>query len=141
MKTLLIYDRQPIIRLGLKLLVEQHYPLANVHEIRSVKELSVFGAPGDVSVILFGLDPECERVNPRIFKRIKEKFSKSALVLYADNIHHFQVLSYFRQGITAYVAKRAGEEELLSCLLYVMDNKRYISSRVRDLLINDLNER
>ncbi len=141
MKTLLIYDRQPIIRLGLKLLMEQHYPLANVHEIRSVKELSVFGAPGDVSVILLGLDPESERVNPRIFKRIKEKFSKSALVLYADNIHHSQVLSYFRQGITAYVAKRAGEEELLSCLLYVMDNKRYISSRVRDLLINDLNER
>ena len=138
MKTIVIYDRQPIVRLGLKLIIEAYDQSFCFHQINSIDLLSAQNVPGEVFAIVLGLDPECEKVNSRMFKSIKDQFPNSCLIVYADNIHHCRVLSYFKQGVSGYVSKQACETEFVSCLRYVMDNKRYISSKIRDLLVNEL---
>ena len=136
MKTLVISDRQPLLRLGLKLVIQANCPHFCFHEISNVNELSAYHNPDNVSMIIIGLDLEYDRISPKILRKIKAKFPNAGLVIYADNIHDRRVLSYYELGIAAHVSKRAGEKELLCCLRSVIEEKQKYTKTERNFFMN-----
>lgn len=137
MVTLIISERQPILRLGLRLAIQAHYHSICLREISDIDELSMQSSLEQESAIILGLDTGHSRIDPNNLRSIKEKFPESKLIIYADIIKNAEVLSYFTYGIAAYVSKRATEMELVKCLRSVMENKKYVSSKNKHVVLND----
>ncbi len=125
LKTLVISDRQPLLRLGLKLVIQANCQTFCFHEISNVNELSAYDNPENVSIIIIGLDLEYDRINRKILRKIKAKFPDSRLIIYADDIHKSTVLSYYELGIAAHIPKRASEKELVCCLRSVLNGEKH----------------
>ena len=125
MKTLAIYDRQPLLRLGLQLLIGSHYPSLCLREICSLDELSTNNRLDDVSIIILGLDLEYDMVNRKVIRNIHKKFPRAHVIIYADPIDDSRVLSYLDQDIAAYVSKQASEAEFLGRLHPILENKKH----------------
>lgn len=129
MKTLVISDRQPLLRLGLKLVIQANCQPFCFHEISNVNELSGYFNPENVSIIIIGLDLEYDKMNPKILRKIKAKFPNSGLIIYADNIQNSRLLSYYELGIAAHISKLADEKELVYRLRSVMDGEKQMSTK------------
>lgn len=125
MKTIAIYDRQPLLRLGLQLLIGAHYPCFRLREICNLDDLPTQNRLGDVSVIILGLDLEYDTINRKALRNIQEKFPKARLILYADPIDDPQILPYLHQGIAAYISKQACETEFLGSVHSILENKKH----------------
>jgi len=125
MGTLAIYDRQPLLRLGLQLLIGAHFPSLCLRQICSLDELSTNNRLDDVSIIILGLDLEYDIINRKVIRNIHKNFSRSHVIIYADPIDDSRVLPYLDQDIAAYVSKQASEAEFLGCVRPILENKKH----------------
>ncbi|MCE7043159.1 hypothetical protein [Dyadobacter sp. CY312] len=138
MDQIVILDRQPMLRLGLKLLLNEKYQEFSIREAHNFDEFCGCLQPdNDVSIFILGLDPEKEKTDLRIIRNIKRKFPDARIVLYADNMESMALMMCFRAGIAAYIPKQSTETELIECLQSVRCKKRYLSSQILVQLTKD----
>jgi DNA-binding NarL/FixJ family response regulator len=127
MDQIVILDRQPMLRLGLKLLLTERYHSCDIYEARNYSEFCDNQPCNDVSIFILGLDMENDTFDLRLVRSIKRKFPKARLVIYADQMESMSVVMCFRNGISAYISKQSSETELVECLQSVSCNKRYLT--------------
>ncbi|KAA0993501.1 response regulator [Dyadobacter aurulentus] len=124
MENILIIDRQPMLRLGMRVIIGAHFQTLSIHEAASISKVSESLDKPAISVILLGLDCESDTLDPEDLISIKKRFPKSRLIIYADQIQHWRALFKFPKSIAAFVSKKAHENELICCLKSVMNGVR-----------------
>lgn len=139
MKHILIVEDYQIIRLATKILVQDLYKDATVHEATSfraaVTELEA--RPQDL-VILDVQIPEGEG-----FDMIKamRKIQKNVPVLVFSAIEErIYGIHYLRAGANGFVSKNSDTEELRAAITSVAETGRYVSPRIKVELLNQLDK-
>ncbi len=123
MENLLIIDRQPLLRLGLKLLIGSHLPALRLLEASCRYSLPDLLSRKSISIIMLGFDPDLEDVESADIVRIRNQFPKSKLVIYAGSLPKKQIQPFFDLGISAYLSKQASVDEIVKCLQATMQNR------------------
>jgi DNA-binding NarL/FixJ family response regulator len=116
MENLLIIDRQPLLRLGMRLLVASHLPTVNFFEANCRYTLPESYFKKNISMILLGFDPDREDVNKADVVRIQKQFPTTRLIVYAGCLSEDKIKSLLNLGIYAFLSKCAPVEQIIECL-------------------------
>lgn len=116
MENLLIIDRQPLLRIGLKLLIESHFPKINLFEANCRYSLPASFLGKAISITMLGFDPDQERIEPADIIRVRGQFPDSKLIIYAGELPEQIISQFFELGIFAYISKKGSVDELIKCL-------------------------
>lgn len=138
MTNIIIVDRQPLLRLGLRLLIGENFNCFSLFEAKTVEELISRSDDTGISIIILGFDSTSDNVNHIAYDSLREKFPQSSIILYADDLSQWKVITYFKHGVAAFLSKRAHEKEIVCCLQCVLQGNKYVSSQKLHGLIGNL---
>lgn len=139
MKNILIVEDYQIIRLATKMLVQDLYKTAIVHEAASfnaaLSELSM--QPQDL-VILDVQIPEGQGFEMIGIMRAIQK--NVCILIFSAIEERIYGIHYLRSGANGFVSKNSGTDELRAAILSVADTGRYVSPRIKFELLNQLDK-
>jgi DNA-binding NarL/FixJ family response regulator len=134
---ILIADDHPVVRRGLKEILQSERDMAVVGEAKDGHEVLelVRSTAWDVAVLDYSMPG---RSGPDLVKQIKREFpDRPVLVLsmLPEEVHATQV---FRAGGSGYLNKETASEELTSAIRKVAKGGRYVSATLAEKLAGEL---
>ncbi|SDF78881.1 two component transcriptional regulator, LuxR family [Dyadobacter soli] len=139
MKNILIVEDYQIIRLATKILVQDLYKAAVIHEATSfntaLSELSM--QPQDL-VILDVQIPEGQGFEMIGSLRAVQK--NVSILVFSAVEERIYGIHYLRAGANGFVSKNTGTDELRAAIISVVDTGRYVSPRIKVELLNQLDK-
>jgi two-component system invasion response regulator UvrY len=133
----LITDDHPVVRRGIRQIIEDDERINLIHEASDGKELLEKMKDQEYDVILLdislpgrsGLDLISQ------IKKIRQKTAVLILSIHSEELYAIQALKY---GASGYLTKSSAPEELLSAIYKVSRGEKYISASLADRLADDL---
>ncbi|WP_188931952.1 hypothetical protein [Dyadobacter endophyticus] len=107
---------KPLLRIGLKLLIESHFPKFRLFEANCRYSLPDSFPRKAMSITMLGFDPEHEQIEPADITRIRGQSPKSKLIIYAGNLPKKSVSLFHELGVFVHISKQASIDELIKCL-------------------------
>jgi two-component system invasion response regulator UvrY len=133
----LITDDHPVVRRGIRQIIEDDERINLIHEASDGKELLEKMKDQEYDVILLdislpgrsGLDLISQ------IKKIRQKTAVLILSIHSEELYAIQALKY---GASGYLTKSSAPEELLSAIYKVSRGEKYISASLADRLADNL---
>jgi DNA-binding NarL/FixJ family response regulator len=133
----LITDDHPIVRRGIRQILEDDERISLIHEASDGKELIERMMENEYEVILLdislpgrsGLDMISQ------IKKINQKTAVLILSIHAEELYALKALKY---GASGYLTKSSAPEELLTAIYKVSRGERYISTTLAEKLAENL---
>jgi two-component system, NarL family, invasion response regulator UvrY len=133
----LITDDHPVVRRGIRQILEDEERIILIHEAANGKELFDKLRERKYDVILLDISlPGRSGLN--LISQIKKTQPTAAVLMlsiYSEEIYAIEAL---KCGASGYLTKSSAPEELVSAILKVSKGKRYISSSLADKLADNL---
>jgi DNA-binding NarL/FixJ family response regulator len=136
MKRVLIADDHSIVRTGISILVRDEFLNAEIDEcadgdtVLQMMESKIYdllildiSMPGINSITLLQM----------IFVRVPDQ----KVLILSMNSEDIYAKQYLSLGVKGFINKEAGNQELRRALDAIAHNKRYLSPRMRDILLDD----
>lgn len=137
MKKILISDDHSIIRRGLKYLITTHftdYPVDEVHSIADTLNYLKKNKPGFAVFDLQLSDGNMIESLPNI----TALYPQLDILIYSMSNEDIYGKRLLQIGAKGFLSKTADEEEVVRALQLFLSGQNYISTRLNNLLINDL---
>jgi DNA-binding NarL/FixJ family response regulator len=136
MSTIAVIDQFPIVRSGLDLFIRSNFNDTTVLE--STSFYNFHHVSQNVKPDLFIVGATIETINSQCdFITQYIRTNKSTRVIVYDDCPDFAKLSlYFKSGVTGYITKSSGMDELLNCISDVQIGKKYISNEILDVMLS-----
>ena len=132
-KNILLIDEQPICRLGLESLIEQ-YPQFNL--LGFATKLDDV-EPSSISPDVTAIDIVVAKTNGiGALKDLKRKFSHASILVVTSHDESLFAERCLRAGAQGFSMKTAPLEELIQALDDVSRGRLYLSSKMRNLILN-----
>ena len=127
MATLILVEDHPIVRQGIRMLLQAAPDLSIIAEtgdgleaLRLVERLKPDVAVVDLT--LPGLD------GLEVTRQIKQRIPSTQVAIFSMHSNEAYVAEALRNGATAYVLKESGIEDLVHAIRAVLEGKRFLSS-------------
>jgi len=137
MKTrLLLVDDHAVIRLGLRMLLENESDLEIIGEAETAREAIQLVSDLHPNVVLLDIGlPDISGIEAATeIKRISPQTAIVALTIHEDEEYFFKMLE---AGASGYVPKRAAPEELLTAIRAAAGGEVYLYPSLAKLLVKD----
>ncbi len=137
MKTrLLLVDDHAVVRMGLRMLLENEVDFELVGEAESASEAINLTGKLDPDVVLMDIGlPDMSGIDAaREIKRLWPRIAVVALTIHEDEEYFFKMLEV---GASGYVPKRAAPEELISAIRTAASGEVYLYPSLAKLLVRD----
>ncbi len=133
----LIADDHPVVRAGLKAMLESHNDMAIVGEAKDAQEAVQLASTleWDVAVIDFSMPGASGVEVVQTIKRSEPDRPILMLSMYPESAHATQV---FRAGASGYLNKDSAEEELAGAIRKVVRGGKYVSPAFAETLAEEL---
>ncbi|MHA4741899.1 response regulator transcription factor [Dyadobacter sp. MSC1_007] len=137
MKHILIVEDYQIIRLAIKILVQELFPEVSVREVSTFSSLldEVANQPADLIILDIQI-PQGEGFD--MIERIRTVQKNAPILIFSALEERLYGIHYLRAGANGFVSKNSGTEELGKAIVDVMETGRYVSPRIRTELLNQL---
>ncbi|MCE7044690.1 response regulator transcription factor [Dyadobacter sp. CY312] len=136
MPTIAIIDQYPIVRAGLDLFIKNNFKNASVLESDNLDNLLRTGHSISLDLIIIGTTPEPTKNQCDIIARILRANRETRVIVYDDCPDFAKLSLYFKSGVTGYITKSSGMDELLNCISDVQIGKKYISNEILDVMLS-----
>jgi DNA-binding NarL/FixJ family response regulator len=134
---ILIVDDHPMVRFGIRQLLEQEKDIDILGEASNGKEALAFVKSNKPDVILMDIKmPEMSGIDAT--KKIFEQFEDVqilALSMFSDNTY---ILNILEAGATGYVLKNADKDELAEAIRTVHSGNSYFTDEVAEIMLEEL---
>nr|WP_295921699.1 hypothetical protein [uncultured Dyadobacter sp.] len=120
MKNLLIIDQRPLLRLGLRLIVESNLPAVKCYEVSCRNTAFDPLSKIDMSVTFLGFDTDKEPVNMADIVTIGNQFPQTKLVIYAGDVSTSELKKFQSMNIAACIHKQDSIEKIVECISRLM---------------------
>lgn len=119
MSTVAIIDRFPLIRMGLNILLDEHFSEAKIIAVSHVNELAK-----DVEADLFilGIDVDADDDGQLMIAQFKSKFPWASLIVFGEGGLPAMTMSNLTDGVKGFISKQSSIEELATCIGTVLYN-------------------
>jgi len=136
MKTILLVEDHSIVRMGVKLLIEDFMPSVVIVEVGSFNEtLKVLNSRHFDLVILDIRIPGGEAFN--MIPRIRSVQEKVKILVFSSQEEELYALHYVKAGANGFLPKDTSNEELERAVTSVLNGGTYISNVVQVQLVNN----
>jgi DNA-binding NarL/FixJ family response regulator len=136
MSTIAIIDQYPIVRAGLDFFIKSNFKNASVLESDSLDNLLRARYSLTPDLIIVGTTPEPTKNQCDMIARIRKANGETKVIVYDECPNFSKVSLYFKSGATGYLTKTSGMEELLNCISDVQLGKKYICSKILEVMLS-----
>ncbi len=139
MKKFLIADDHAIVRKGIKQILIEEFPFAEVEEVADAEELIKKSMSGDWDVIISDLSmPGRSGLDALIqIKQLHPDIPVLILSMHPEEQYAIRVL---KAGASGYLSKELAQSELINAVKNIFSGKRYISSSLAEHLAGQLDK-
>ena len=132
---ILLADDHAMIRQGIKMLLKESYPAAEIIEVSNATMLQDNIADDSFNVVITDLQMPGPLVID-IIKKLRADGSKVPVIVLTMSAVQQSAVRVIRAGANAYITKDNAPEELIKALEYVLSKRRYITPEMAELLAN-----
>ena len=133
----LITDDHPVVRRGIRQILEDEDRIGLVHEAGNSKELFKKLREQEYDVILLDISMP-GRSGLDLISQIKIAQLNAAILVLSIHSEEMYAIKALKYGASGYLTKSSAPEELLSAILKVSNGERYISNSLADKLAENL---
>ncbi len=130
---ILLADDHSMIRQGIKILLKEAYPSAEIIEASNATELETFVKDDTLNIVISDLQMPGPLVID-IIKNLRADGNKIPIIILTMSAIEQSAVRVIRAGANAYITKDNAPEELIKAVEYVLQKKRYISVEIAELL-------
>ena len=127
----IIADDHSIVRRGLKQILLEEYPFAEVAEASNAEELISMTFAGEWDVVITDLSMP-GRSGLDALRQIREAFPKLPILVLSMHPEDQYAIRVLKAGASGYLNKDTAQEDLISAMRKIMVGKKYISARVAE---------
>ena len=136
-KTILLVDDHKIVRKGLKSIIEKNASLIVIGEASNGREAIKFCEKNSPKIVV--MDVAMEGLNGiEATRQILEINPSTKIIALSMHSEKQFVLGMFKAGAYSYLLKDSDSEELVSAILAVSRNEKYISQKLSNVLIENI---
>ncbi|WAC15172.1 response regulator transcription factor [Dyadobacter pollutisoli] len=136
MKTILLVEDHSIVRMGVKLLIEDFLPSVNIVEAGTFNETLRQLQTRYFDLVLLDIRiPGGEAF--QMITRIREIQPKVKILIFSSQDEELYAIHYVRTGANGFLPKDSTNEEVEKAITSVLNGGTYISSIIQDQLVNN----
>jgi DNA-binding NarL/FixJ family response regulator len=133
----LIADDHPIVRQGLRRILEEHLDLKVTREARNTQEAIDLASKGDCDVVVLDIDM-AGRSGLDALKTLKERKPRLPVLILSVHPEDQFALRVLKAGASGYLTKESAPEDLVKAIRRAFEGKRYITSSLSESLTSEL---
>lgn len=136
MKTILLVEDHSIVRMGVKLLIEDFLPSVSIVEAGTFNETLRQLQTRYFDLVLLDIRiPGGEAF--QMITRIREIQPKVKILIFSSQDEELYAIHYVRAGANGFLPKDSTNEEVEKAITSVLNGGTYISSIIQDQLVNN----
>jgi DNA-binding NarL/FixJ family response regulator len=133
----LITDDHPVVRRGIRQILEDDDNISLIHEAGNGKELFDRMKEQEYDVILLDISLP-GRSGLDLISQIKKTQQSAAVLILSIHSESMYAIKALKSGAGGYLTKTSAPEELISAIIKVSKGERYISASLADALAESL---
>ena len=130
---ILIADDHSVVRKGLRLILAEAYPHAQIDEVPDAVDLLKKVSKEVYTVIISDISMP-GRSGVEIIKEVKEYAPKTPILVLSVHAAEEYAVRAIKAGASGYLTKDSAPEELVKAVEYILKGKRYITPDIAELL-------
>ncbi|MDE3142583.1 MAG: response regulator transcription factor [Bacteroidota bacterium] len=132
--TILIGDDHSVVRRGLKTILLDAYPFAQIEEASDGIELLDKALKQDWSIIISDITmPGFTGIE--VLKQLKEKKPKQPVLMLSVHAPEQYAIRTLKAGASGYLTKESAPDELVKAVQHILSGRKYITPEVAELLV------
>ena len=132
----LIADDHFIVREGLKSILREICPFMQVDEATNGDSVFDFVKKTDYDILVLDVNmPDTDAI--ALITNISAYKEKSRILVFSMNEEHLYAKRFFKLGVMGYLDKESGAEEIKKALETVLNDKLYMSEKLKRSLLED----
>ena len=139
MLRILIADDHAIIRKGLKLILQEAYPSAQVEEANDAESVIKLTLTSEWDIIICDLSMP-GRSGLDVVQYVKQNFPKVPVLILSMHSEEQYAIRALRAGAAGYLRKDAATDELIKAVDRVLQGRKYISSYLAEKMASELDQ-
>jgi two-component system, NarL family, invasion response regulator UvrY len=139
MLRILIADDHAIIRKGLKLILQEAYPSAQVEEANDAESVIKLTLASEWDIIICDLSMP-GRSGLDVVQYVKQNFPKVPVLILSMHSEEQYAIRALRAGAAGYLRKDAATDELIKAVHRVLQGRKYISSYLAEKMASELDQ-
>ncbi|MCX6291472.1 MAG: response regulator transcription factor [Bacteroidetes bacterium] len=136
---ILIADDHSIVRRGLKQILLDEFPDANIGEVNNGLELMHAARAHRWNIIISDLSMP-GRNGLETLKQLKIEFPKLPVLILSMHPEDQYAIRALKAGAAGYLTKESASEELIHAIRKILDGRRYITASVAEKLAENLEQ-
>jgi DNA-binding NarL/FixJ family response regulator len=140
LRTIVILDTHPILRMGLATLLREKFDNTLVLEAKNAGEFQESGQETDPGLFILVVNSDFEEEGYNPVGLIKSLYPSAFIILYGEEMKPEMIIEYLKTGANGYLSKHHDLTELVACINIVVQGKRYVSAEQLDYLFEYLIE-
>jgi two-component system, NarL family, invasion response regulator UvrY len=133
----LITDDHPVVRRGIRQILEDEDRIGLIHEACNGKELFDKIREQEYDVILLDISLP-GRSGLDLISQIKKMQPAAAILMLSIHSEEVYAIKALKSGASGYITKSSAPEELISAIYKVSGGERYISASLADTMADNL---
>jgi DNA-binding NarL/FixJ family response regulator len=130
---ILIADDHSVVRKGLRLILAEAYPHAQIDEVPDAVDLLKKVSKQLYTVIISDITMP-GRSGVEIIKEVKEFAPKTPILVLSVHAAEEYAVRAIKAGASGYLTKDSAPDELVKAVEYILRGKRYITPEIAELL-------
>jgi two-component system, NarL family, invasion response regulator UvrY len=131
MLNILIVDDHSIIRKGLRQILLEKYPTANIDESGNAEDVIKKLSGNEYDIVISDLSMP-GRSGLDVVEYVREHFSKTPVLILSIHPEEQYAIRALRAGAAGYLSKDAATEELVLAVQKVLQGRKYISASLAE---------
>ncbi|MGX5817212.1 response regulator [Chitinophaga lutea] len=134
----LLADDHSIIRLGVKALIRENFPTGYIHEAENGQEVSDYIKKYEYDLIMLDINmPDTDFLSLMAWLRATRPDTQVLVFsMHPENIYGVRSIQL---GAGGYLRKTAPDQEIVTAIQRLLDNRKYISAELAELLSDKRN--
>jgi DNA-binding NarL/FixJ family response regulator len=139
MRRFLIADDHTVVRRGLKQILAESFPSADIMEVCDAEEMlkKIFTQSWDVVISDISMPG---RSGLEVLQQIKLEYPKLPVLILSVHSEELYALRVLKAGASGYLNKDSAPDELVAAVNRVLLGKKYITSTIAEKLANSLDQ-
>lgn len=135
----LLVDDHVVIRTGLRVLLTDLYPFADIHEAADGESMLKKLREHQFKLIIMDIQmPNTESIS--LLNTIITRYPTASVLVYSMSSEAIYAKRFIKAGAKGFLSKEAPLTELKKAVHQILSNKKYLSEAMVEILANDLHQ-
>jgi DNA-binding NarL/FixJ family response regulator len=132
---ILIGDDHGVVRRGLKTILNEAFPFAQIEEAADGIELLQKALAQDWSIIISDITMP-GKTGIEVLKELKETKPKQSVLMLSVHAPEQYAVRTLKAGASGYLTKESAPDELVKAVQHILSGRKYITPEIAELLID-----